>query len=594
MRMWGMLLALMLATPAMAQGKSPNGYALGAEQCGTFPRLRITMRPGYCAGLVASRDDGLIFPRTIVQVPDTRFFVVADMGGWEPKQGRLLLLDPQAMAGRRLKVLMRGLDLPHGLAIGIDRRIYVGTVDRIFRFDPLGPDPAASVETVIRGLPGLRPVLADGTALKHNSHPLKHFVFDAAGRLFVNIGAPSDACATSAQKTKPCAAGEGASPLAAVWLFTPPPGGVFPALQPGEASPKHEVFARGLRNSMALAAHGSGLLLQGENARDIPDAKVPNEEINVLEAGRHYGWPYCHDLTTVSREYAVFLKTSPAYRNLCSDTARYRQPHSVMPPHGAPLGMLYYAAGKFSELKDKLIVSLHGYRPTGSRVIVYDTDARGLPQVAAPPVRYNVSCAASEVFAEHAKPIPAASYVELISGWHRVSGVRPQGAPVGMTVAADGALWLVEDKNQTIIRIDSEPEAAAIGALPCGTRTPAQVADLAARVMKNAENRKRLTEIRTQLIERRCIGCHADFDIRRGMSDAQKDAAVLGFLLAQDGWIFPGNPQGGRLHNRVWGKGAEKIMPADGRQLIANEPGYRALLMTLDQFVARIPKLPTR
>jgi hypothetical protein len=35
-------------------------------------------------------------------------------------------------------------------------------------------------------------------------------------------------------------------------------------------------------------------------------------------------------------------------------------------------------------------------------------------------------------------------------------------------------------------------------------------------------------------------------------------------------------------------------MPADGRQLIANEPGYQALLMTLDQFVARIPKLPTR
>jgi hypothetical protein len=143
------------------------------------------------------------------------------------------------------------------------------------------------------------------------------------------------------------------------------------------------------------------------------------------------------------------------------------------------------------------------------------------------------------VFAEHAKPIPAASYVELISGWHRVSGVRPQGAPVGMTVAADGALWLVEDKNQTIIRIDSEPEAAAIGALPCGTRTPAQVADLAARVMKNAENRKRLTEIRTQLIERRCIGCHADFDIRRGMSDAQKDAAVLASCWRRTAGSFP-------------------------------------------------------
>src|SRR6186997_3298821 len=91
--------------PAQAQVRSD--YALSAETCGGFPKLRITMQPGFCAGLVAAKDDGLIFPRTLVQVPDTRFFVVADMGGWEPKQGRLLLLDPQAVAGRRLKVLMR-------------------------------------------------------------------------------------------------------------------------------------------------------------------------------------------------------------------------------------------------------------------------------------------------------------------------------------------------------------------------------------------------------------------------------------------------------------------------------------------------------
>ena len=359
MRRLVILVALALATPALAQGGGES-YALGAERCGPYPKLRITMRPGYCAGLVAGKDDGLIFPRTIVQVTDTGLFVVADIGGWDPKKGRVLLLDPQAPSGQRLKVLLRGLDLPHGLAVGIDRRIYLGVVDRIFRFDPLGPDPAASVETIIQGLPALRPTLADGTTLKHSSHPLKHFVFDAAGRLFVNIGAPSDACAASAQETKPCAAGEGASPLAAVWMFTPPAGGIFPALRPGEAGPQHEVFARGLRNSMALAVHRSGTLLQGENARDIPDARVPNEEINVLEQGRHYGWPYCHDLATPGAEYVTFLKATGPYRDLCNNAALYRRPHSVMPPHGAPLGMLYYTADKFPALKDKLVVSLHG------------------------------------------------------------------------------------------------------------------------------------------------------------------------------------------------------------------------------------------
>ena len=159
---------------------------------------------------------------------------------------------------------------------------------------------------------------------------------------------------------------------------------------------------------MALAAHprfpDEGFaILQGENARDLPDASRPNEEVNALERGKHYGWPYCHDLATVSHEYAAFLKKSGPYQNLCANATLYRPPLSVMPPHGAPLGMLYYGGTKFPELASKLLVALHGYRPTGSRVLIYDTDARGFPTAAPPPVRYNVSCAPSAVFSENGK-----------------------------------------------------------------------------------------------------------------------------------------------------------------------------------------------
>jgi hypothetical protein len=61
---------------------------------------------------------------------------------------------------------------------------------------------------------------------------------------------------------------------------------------------------------------------------------------------------------------------------------------------------------------------------------------------------------------------------------------------------------------------------------------------------------------------------------------------LLHFLLAQDGWIYPGDPVSGRLHSRVWGKGAEMVMPANGRELIAKDAGYKQLLGTLDLFVA--------
>ena len=102
-------------------------------------------------------------------------------------------------------------------------------------------------------------------------------------------------------------------------------------------------------------------------------------------------------------------------------------------------------------------------------------------------------------------------------------------------------------------------------------------------------NRSRLTQIRTDLIEKHCAACHSRMGLRDGQTARQKDEAALRFLLAQDGWIYPGKPEAGRLHIRLWGKGVEKIMPADGRQLL-NDPAYRALLTTLDEFVRKLSR----
>ncbi len=573
-----------------------SGYALGPASCGdgalAFPRLQIDMKPGFCAGLVASRDDGLRFPRGIVQIPGHRLFVIADMGGWGHEDGRLLILDPAAPAGQRLREAITRLSYPFGLAAGPDGKIYAATDTSIFRFDPLASNPKATIETIIRDLPGRRLALPDGTRLSESAHPLKAFAFDRAGRLFVNIGSPSDNCLSQAPITQPCAAGEGTSALAAIWLFTPPAGGVFAALKSGDPSPPHEVYARGLRNSMALALHPrfpdpGTALLQGENARDLQDVFAPNEEINAIEQGRHYGWPYCYDLTTPSPEFKRVLQ-SGALKNLCNTTTLYKQPWSLLPPHGAPLGMLYYTGDRFDELKGRLLVGLHGYRPTGSRLLAYEVDERGFPKVSPAPVRYHVSCAAepTRAFQTAAGPAPAAAFDEIITGWHRVNGIRPQGAPVGMTVADDGAIWLVEDKNQTVIRIDRTDEAAP-EPLPCDTRSDQLIDRLAALVMDDAASRARLAMVRKNLVEKHCRGCHSDFGLEAGQSDRDKDLAVLRFMLAQDGWIYPGDPEAGRLRQRLRGLGAERQMPP-GADLIKTEPGYAKLLDVADDLVARL------
>ena len=591
-------LALGILHSPIAAFASPGGYATGSELCGAapnaFPAVRIGMRDGFCAGLVASQQDGLVFPRSILQIPGSDKFVVADMVGFGSPNGKLLLLDPAQPAGHRIRELIGGLDQPFGLVRGIDNKVYASTAETIFRFDPLAANPKATVETIVRGLPGSRVTLSDGTVVSDAAHPLKAFVFDKTGKLYVNAGAPSDNC-LPARATKPCAAGEGAAPLAAIWAFTPPQGGIFPALKPDDPNPPREIFARGLRNSMALAMHpdfpdAGFAFLQAENGRDLPDVFMPNEEINALEKGKHYGWPYCYDLKTVSPEYRSFLRTASPYMNLCDNAALYRAPLSLLPPHGAPLAMLYYHGAKFPALDGKLIVGLHGYRPTGSRILVYDVDEKGFPKISPPPVRYNVSCASepSRPFQTQSAPqVAAAAFTELVSGWYRVNGVRPQGAPVGMTVASDGAIWVVEDKNRTILRIDAT-DVPAPPPLPCGNRTAQQVAELTGFVDTNAANRARWTQIRTQLVEKHCMGCHSDFGLKPGQSAAEKDRTALQFLLTQDGWLYPGDPDASRWHTRLRGLGGEKLMPPGGEHLVDTEPGYKQLLATVDQFIATL------
>ena len=593
------MLCALVCGPTDAQTVRPGGYTIGSETCGrgpfAFPRLRIGLRDGYCAGMVASAEDGLQFPRSIIQIPGHALFVVADMGGWVRSKGRLLLLDPSLPSGRRTKVLLDGIDYPFGLAIGADKKVYSSTTETIFRFEPLAAEPARTVETIVQGLPARDIRLPDGSTIGESVHLMKQFVFDATGRLYVNVGAPTDACVTKGTTAKGCAAGEGPAPMAAVWAFTPPAGGIFPTLKPSDPNPPPEIYARGLRNSMAMAVHSrfpaeGFAFLQGENARDLPDPMNPNEEINAIEKGKHYGWPYCYDLATASPEFKVFLQTSPTYKDFCNSKAAYRQPYSLLPPHGAPLAMFYYHGARLPELDGKLVIGLHGYRPTGSRVIFYDVDGKGFPVISPAPVRYRVSCAPEPTrnFQTEKEPqVPAAAFTELVSEWHKVNGARPQGAPVGMTVASDGAIWLVEDKNATVIRIDVSP-GAQTEHLPCGARSDEQIDQLVAYVHTDQRNRQRLRQMRTQLVEKHCVGCHSDFGLRPEQGEQDKDDAVLRFALSQDSWIYPGDPDAGRLRTRLNGLGSEKVMPANGRQLIAKDPAYRQLLASIDLLVGKM------
>lgn len=386
--------------------------------CAGFPRVELQTPAGYCVARVADASHGLRFPRRMVEVAPGRYWLV-DMGGWEPNRGRLLELSvrPEAAPDPRvsIKVLADRLDRPHGLAKGPDGRIYVGEAVRIWR------TPVAATitpQTVIDGLP------ADG------AHPLKEIVFGVGGQLFINVGSASDACRGDDGKLPfPCPEEQGKQPRAAVYqAVLGGPDFSLQSLRP---------WSSGLRNSVALAfVSGPNLLLQGENSIDYSDVTEPAEELNVLREGKHYGWPYCVGARRAARGYEGRF-----------DCARTEPPAMLWPAHVAPLQMIAVPAANprdmggslVSPFAGQLLVAWHGHRAAGHRVVSFELDAKG-----------------------HARGAPR----PWISGWQAQPGLRPQGAPAGLLLDSMGRLFVVEDRNRTVLMLVQDAPPASLHNAP--------------------------------------------------------------------------------------------------------------------------------
>lgn len=415
------------AAQAPANRPGPIRYAIGTDTCDGYPRAPITMARGMCAGLVVAPPERFItrelkFPRLLLQISDSDW-LVTDMTGFGSRAGKVFRLTAQAGQPAVLKPLLTGLSMPHGLARGPDGRIYVGEMNRIFRFDPDAADPQAGIEPVITNLPDNR--------LHEDRHPLTFFIFDRNGDLLVDVGAPSDQCLKDGKPDGDTCA-EREEGRAAIRRY--------PYQGDGKWSQDYTLFARGLRNSLALAQHPSGTILQAENNMDFPNADSPFEELNVLREGRDYGWPYCYETDKPAAGWG-------------KDCSAYQPPVRLLPPHAAPLSMLYYDGAMFPRLKGWLLMSWHGYQPTGSRVAAFAVDYRGVP-LPARHARYDAWAGPrgdDMVAKDYGGPASAA--LLLTPGWNEVTGTRPKGAPVGLAVARDGAIWVAEDRNATILRI---------------------------------------------------------------------------------------------------------------------------------------------
>lgn len=431
------VLALMLAAlPALAAERIT--YQPGSATCDGYPRAAIGMAPGFCAGIIVAPPAGefgartIRMPRVLLALPGGKDFLVTDVGKWDGPGGKVWRITAEPGKPVVMTPVLTDLYMPHHMAIGPDGKVYVNEQGRIFRFDPRSPDPASTIETVITG--------TTDTRAHFSLHPLAGFLFDANNDLLVSVGAPTDQCLKDGKPdgTDFCAQSEGDGKTAVIRRYA--------WRGDNSWSPDFTILAQGVRNGVTMVRHKSGTLLEADNGMDFPPADSPFEKLNVLVQGAHYGWPYCYDVASANPAWQANNAMD------CTSSA-YAKPVRLLPPHGAPLSMLYYDGAMFPELRGKLLISLHGYRPAGARIAAFAVDRRGIPLLARNAHYDAYAGPDGDQVTSLPYPGPASNALLLTPGWNNVKDSHPMGAPLGLAVAEDGAIWVAEDRNATILRI---------------------------------------------------------------------------------------------------------------------------------------------
>lgn len=570
---------------SMVLDKSGYLYDPNDTSCDGFPKLQVETYPGTCLGLVIARSEAIdkatdkefIKPRTIIEIPSRPGeFIVADMGGWNPGNGRLFWLKKFNGKKYGIKLIKMGLDTPHGLRYPGDGYFYVGEKTRIIRFKFLDGN-YSNEQVVVDNLPGF----------EGHMHPLTQFVFDPRNMdLYINSGAPSDKCFAAGSGAYKYCPETFSSGLGAIYRI--PGDHIKKVGQPHFKIRNYEIAGQGLRNSMAMVVHPSGKLLQAENSMDLPEFEEPYEELNVIDLaddkrGGHYGWPYCYNFHATSPDWEFpenagspmhqkFQKPVDCNLELPSAPGDYHRPYLLLPPHAAPLGMNYYNGSMFQDLfGGDLVISYHGHQPSGNRLVSFSVGNDGLPILnnQIDDAHFNVDsdsgCPTQMKFDPRGGMVNTAEYKELISGWNSIPGIRPEGSPVGFTVAADGSIFIVEDRKARVILRLAKVDPSETHFDNCSANkekfVPKSIQYLANRHAHelDANLKSKYLNIQKSYVDQYCMNCHGNPDLKID-EIANDEYSRLDYFIQND-WISHGLPEESKLYGSIAHFGEFTPMP---------------------------------
>jgi glucose/arabinose dehydrogenase len=368
--------------------KSPTGdiaRLLGEADAGNHTReMPLTLQKGFSISAFAK---GLGRPRVMVFDPAGTLLVSV------PSEGRVVALPDQDRDGTadRIVKVIDGLDQPHGMAFRCapDCRLYIAEEDQVnvYSYDP--KDLKAVKQKKIAGLP------AGGG---HLTRTLLFLPKPHDDRLLISAGSSCNVCIEDDWRR-------------AKILVVPANGGDLRA------------FASGLRNSVFMTIHPKTKKVWATDmGRDLLGDDLPPDEINIIEEGGDYGWPFCFGKNMHDSNF------DPGRKKNCRETETLPS-YINIPAHSAPLGLSFFPGdGWPQEFRNDLLVAYHGSWnrsiPTGYKIVRYRLDEEG---------RY-------------------LGVEDFVTGWLTIDGTA-LGRPVDIIIRPGGTIFVSDDKAGVIYRI---------------------------------------------------------------------------------------------------------------------------------------------
>jgi len=311
----------------------------------------------------------------------------------ESRAGKILVLRGGTRA-EKTEVFAGGLDRPYGLAFyppGNDPKwIYIGNTDSVVRFPyHTGELKAAGKPEKIADLPS-----------SFRGHWTRDLQFSLDGKkLFAAVGSASNIDDSENEKNR-----------ADILVMTPEGKDI-------------KVFASGIRNA------GGGLAVQPKtgalwcsvNERDGLGDNLVSDYITHVEEGGFYGWPWWY----------IGGHQDPRHQGKHPELkSKLINPDVLLQAHHASLQLAFYEGKQFpKEYRGDIFAAQHGS---------WNRSVRTGYSVIRVPL--------------HGKGKATGEYEDFMTGFV-VNQRAVWGRPVGVTVAADGALLVSDDESNTIWRV---------------------------------------------------------------------------------------------------------------------------------------------